>query len=110
FRKSDGRPRGAANAVLTPFRSIATDKKIYPMGAPVLIRFRKPSFKETGEIEQWIPSSGIFLNQDTGGAIKGPGRVDLFLGAGHEAAQTAGSLAQYGEVYFLVRKKRPLVQ
>ena len=46
-----------------------------------------------------------FLNQDTGGVIKGPGRVDLFCGTGSAAELLAGSLKETGELYFLVKKK-----
>jgi membrane-bound lytic murein transglycosylase A len=46
------------------------------------------------------------LNQDTGGAITGPGRVDLFCGSGDEAGAMAGYMKEEGELYFLVKKKR----
>jgi membrane-bound lytic murein transglycosylase A len=46
------------------------------------------------------------LNQDTGGAIVGPGRVDLFCGAGSEAGAVAGYMKEEGELYFLVMKKK----
>ena len=45
------------------------------------------------------------MNQDTGGAIKGPGRVDLFWGQGPEAEIAAGYMQQEGDLYFLMRKK-----
>jgi membrane-bound lytic murein transglycosylase A len=45
------------------------------------------------------------LNQDTGGAIRGPGKVDLFWGQGPDAEVAAGSMQQEGKLFFLLRKK-----
>jgi membrane-bound lytic murein transglycosylase A len=45
------------------------------------------------------------VNQDTGGAIKGAGRVDLFYGQGSSAELAAGNFQHEGELYFLIRKK-----
>ena len=52
--------------------------------------------------EQWPRASRFMLNQDTGGAIKGPGRVDLFCGSGEWADYTAGNMTARGQLYFLV--------
>jgi membrane-bound lytic murein transglycosylase A len=89
---------------LTPWRSIATDSKLFPKGALGMISSRKPVI-ENGMIKSWVPFTRFVLNQDTGGAIKGGGRVDLFCGRGPDAELTAGNLQQDGELYFLVRKK-----
>ncbi len=69
-----------------------------------MIVARKPVI-ENGVIKDWAPFTRFVLNQDTGGAIKGAGRVDVFFGQGPEAELTAGNLQQEGELYFLVRKK-----
>jgi len=53
----------------------------------------------------WKPFSRFALNQDAGGAIKGPGRVDLFCGRGENAEIMAGHLKEEGDLYFLVKKK-----
>jgi membrane-bound lytic murein transglycosylase A len=44
------------------------------------------------------------LNQDTGAAMKGPGRVDLFCGSGEEAGMAAGEMREAGKIYFLQAK------
>ena len=50
--------------------------------------------------------SRLVLNQDTGGAIRGPGRVDVFFGSGAEAGSLAGRMKNVGELYFLAPKAR----
>jgi membrane-bound lytic murein transglycosylase A len=60
---------------------------------------------EQGNVKSRLPFSRFVLNQDTGEAIKGPGRVDLFCGSGDEAEMLAGSLKENGELYFLVKKR-----
>jgi membrane-bound lytic murein transglycosylase A len=105
FRIVDNGPIGALGLPLTSGRSIATDLDLFPKGALAFIKLRKPSFNKNGNIESWKTFSRFVLNQDTGGVIKGPGRVDLFCGTGHEAEMVAGSLKENGELYFLVKKK-----
>jgi membrane-bound lytic murein transglycosylase A len=90
---------------LTPGRSIATDSRLFPRGALALIRTEQPVIGEDGAIREWVPFTRFVLNQDTGGAIRGAGRVDLFWGRGTEAGTAAGAMKQEGELYFLVRKK-----
>jgi membrane-bound lytic murein transglycosylase A len=57
-----------------------------------------------GRIERWEPFTRFVLNQDTGGAITGPGRVDLFWGEGAAAEAAAGNLQHEGELFFLAPK------
>jgi membrane-bound lytic murein transglycosylase A len=104
FRMDMGPSLGNIGVPLTPGRSIATDSKLFPKGALALIATQKPVV-ENGAIKEWVPFTRFVLNQDTGGAIKGPGRVDLFWGQGAEAEIGAGYMQQEGELYFLVRKK-----
>jgi membrane-bound lytic murein transglycosylase A len=105
FRIVDGGPIGAIGEILTPGRSIATDPDLFPKGALAFIRTRKPVLDAEGNVESWIPYSRFVVSQDTGGAIKGAGRVDLFCGHGREAEMLAGSLKERGELYFLVKKQ-----
>jgi membrane-bound lytic murein transglycosylase A len=105
FRIVDGGPVGAIGEILTPGRSIATDPDLFPKGALAFIRMRKPVLDAEGNVESWIPHSRFVVSQDTGGAIKGAGRVDLFCGHGREAEMLAGSLKERGELYFLVKKR-----
>jgi membrane-bound lytic murein transglycosylase A len=77
FRMDMGPPLGNIGVPLTPGRSIATDSRLFPKGALALIATQKPVV-ENGAIKGWVPFTRFVLNQDTGGAIKGPGRADLF--------------------------------
>jgi membrane-bound lytic murein transglycosylase A len=104
FRLDTGPTLGNIGVPLTPGRSIATDSKLFPKGALGFIAAQKPVI-ENGMIKAWAPFTRFVMNQDTGGAIKGPGRVDLFFGQGQEAELSAGNLQHEGELYFLVRKK-----
>jgi membrane-bound lytic murein transglycosylase A len=63
-----------------------------------------PLIDRDGTIHNWIDFSGFTLNQDTGGAIRGPGRVDVFWGSGTYARITAGHMQHPGTLYFLVLK------
>ncbi len=104
FRMDTGPSVGNIKVPLTPGRSIATDSRLLPKGALAMIATTKPVI-ENGQVTRWVPFTRFVVNQDTGGAIKGPGRVDLFWGAGQEAELGAGAMQQEGELYFLMRKK-----
>ena len=106
FRMDMGPSLGNIGVPLTPGRSIATDNKLLPKGALAIIETQKPVI-ENGVIKEWKHFSRFVLNQDTGGAIKGPGRVDLFWGQGSDAQIAAGYMQQEGKVYFLIRKNKP---
>jgi membrane-bound lytic murein transglycosylase A len=105
FRIVEEGPVGSIGVALTGGRSIATDQTIFPRGALAFIKSRKPVIGPGGDIRTWVPFSRFVLNQDAGGAITGPGRVDLFCGRGREAEIMAGHLKEEGELYFLVLKK-----
>jgi membrane-bound lytic murein transglycosylase A len=105
FRRVEEGPVGSIGVALTGGRSIATDQTIFPRGALAFVKTRKPVIGPGGDIRSWVPFSRFVLNQDTGGAITGPGRVDLFCGRGNEAEITAGHLKEEGDLYFLVLKK-----
>jgi len=104
FRLDSGPSLGNIGVALTPGRSIATDSKLMPKGALGFIVSQKPVIVN-GAIKTWTPFTRFVLNQDTGGAIKGPGRVDLFWGPGQEAELSAGNMQHEGELYFLLRKR-----
>jgi len=106
FRKEKGGPFGSIGVPLTPLRSIATDRSVFPRGALCFVETSMPPRNFLGSpTDQWGRVSGFVLNQDTGGAIKGPGRVDFFFGHGPWAEFTAGHLSHYGSIYVLVMKK-----
>lgn len=104
FRLDTGPSLGNIGVPLTPGRSIATDSRLFPKGALALMVSRKPVI-ENGVIKDWTPFTRFVVNQDTGGAIKGAGRADVFFGQGPEAELSAGNLQEEGELYFLVRRK-----
>ena len=76
-----------------------------PPGALALIRASFPFVKADGEIEHHIVSRYV-LDQDTGGAIKGAGRVDYFLGTGKVAGDRAGVTVSDGQLYYLLLKSQ----
>jgi len=106
FRTVKEGPVGSLDVPVTAGRSIATDQTIFPRGALAFIRTRKPVVDANGQVSAWTSFSRFVLNQDTGGAIVGPGRVDLFCGTGSEAGAVAGYMKEEGELYFLVMKKK----
>ena len=106
FTLADDGPYGNIGVPLTPERSIATDGAIFPKGALAYITTQQPLVAEDGEtIAGWRPLGRFALNQDSGGAIRGPGRVDLFWGAGERAATAAGHLRHEGRLYWLLLKE-----
>lgn len=105
FRETDGGPPlGTFSVPVTAGRSIATDKSLMPPGALGLITLPMPERTPTGE---WQPrwTNRFVLNQDTGGAIQGPGRVDLFVGSGPEAGAQAGQINAAGQLFFLLLRE-----
>ena len=105
FRETHGKPAtGSLGVPVTAERSIATDKSLMPPGALVLIRTRIPFIQQNGEMEMRLVSRYV-LDQDTGSAIKGPGRVDIFMGTGKIAGDRAGLVSHTGQMYYLLLKK-----
>ncbi|WP_375510691.1 murein transglycosylase A [uncultured Nostoc sp.] len=104
FQENHGEPaQGSINVPLTAERSIATDKSLMPPGALALIRASIPFANPTGKMEERIVSRYV-LDQDTGGAIKGAGRVDYFLGTGKLAGDRAGVTVSNGQLFYLLLK------
>ncbi len=105
FRKVTEGPLGSLSVPVTPGRSIATDLTLFPRGALAFIECQKPIFARDGVITGWQPFGRYVVNQDTGGAIKGPARVDLFWGSGPLNQIAAGHLRHEGSLFFLVLKE-----
>ena len=80
-------PIGTSNSSLEELRSIAVDPQYIPLGSPVWI-----------EIKGSYPLNRLMVAQDTGSAIKGPSRVDIFFGRGDDAEKMAGQIKDYGRV------------
>ncbi len=101
FREYDGGnwPAGSLGVPVTPQRSVATDKRIFPRGGVVLVDTTIRSL--TGEKKQFTQ---FVTDQDTGGAIRAPGRADLFMGVGPTAGIKAGGQYAEGKLYYLFLK------
>jgi membrane-bound lytic murein transglycosylase A len=97
---------GSINTPITPGRTLALDSRLFPAGAMAWIKAQKPKVNDKGEIVSWESFSRFVMNQDTGGAIKGPARADLFWGSGPYAELAAGHMRQEGELYILIKKPK----
>jgi membrane-bound lytic murein transglycosylase A len=101
FKETTGSPAiGSLGVPVTAQRSIATDKTLMPPGALALIQTELPNAKgdATTSVSRYV------LDQDTGGAIRGAGRVDLFMGTGTTAGEQAGLINHTGQLYYLLLK------
>jgi membrane-bound lytic murein transglycosylase A len=99
--EKDG-PLGSLEVKLTPGRSIALDRRFFPLSGLAFIETQKPVINGNGKIGHWVNLKRFVLNQDTGGAIRGPGRADLFYGNGPYAEVAAGHMQHTGRLYFLI--------
>ncbi|MCM1983930.1 MltA domain-containing protein [Lyngbya confervoides BDU141951] len=105
FRETNGAPAtGSLGVPVSAERSIATDKSLMPPGALALVQTKLPVYTAPGQIE-FQPISRFVLDQDTGSAIKGPGRVDIFMGTGEPARTRAGLVNHVGKLYYLLLKQ-----
>jgi len=98
----DGRPRGCLNEPVTPYRTIATDKRIYPPACLAFLSTTMP--QRRGAAIEDVPLTGFALDQDAGGAIRAAGRCDLYVGIGPEAGELAGRAQNEGRLYYLFLK------
>ncbi|BAY61077.1 MltA domain-containing protein [Calothrix brevissima NIES-22] len=105
FKETSGTPAtGSINVPVTPERSIATDKSLMPPGALALVNTSIPYPNQAGKLE-YRRVNRFVLDQDTGSAIKGPGRVDYFMGTGKLAGDRAGITGGNGSLYYLLLKE-----
>lgn len=107
FRELEGAAVGSLGRPVTPGRSIATDARLFPKGALAFLATERPVAAPDGSVQAWVPLQRFVVNQDTGGAIKGAGRVDVFWGRGAEAELAAGMMKQRGRLFFLVPRTPP---
>lgn len=105
FRFLQEGPLGSLEVPITAGRSVATDARLFPKGALAFIATQKPVVDSSGQLTGWQPFSRFVLNQDTGGAIRGPQRVDLYFGTGADAADFAGFMNSPGKLYFVLLKR-----
>lgn len=93
-------PLGAQNVPLTAGRSIAVDKRRHVYGLPVWIETELPR----DDSRETLPLRRLTVAQDTGSAIVGPARADIYFGHGDVAAREAGSLKHHGRFVLLLPK------
>lgn len=91
-------PLGSQQVPLTPERSLAVDKKYIPLGAPIWLDTTVP--ENTSQIA--TPFQHLLIAQDTGGAIKGIIRGDVYWGGGDQAAFNAGHMKSQGGYWILL--------
>lgn len=98
---SNESPRGSLNVPLTPGYSVAIDRKVIPLGSLLWLATTRPDGS---------PVQRPVAAQDTGGAIAGEVRADLFWGTGEAAGELAGNMKQPGQIWLLWPKDAPLPQ
>jgi membrane-bound lytic murein transglycosylase A len=94
-------PNGSLGVPLTAGRSVATDPGVYPPGALAYLVSRQPVLDENGNMIGKKMIQRFVFNQDTGAAMQGPGRVDLFFGMGSDAGMAAGVMKEEGRIFLL---------
>jgi membrane-bound lytic murein transglycosylase A len=92
-------PLGSLNVALTPQRSAAVDPSFIALGSPLWLDTTLPGAEPR-------PYRRLLFAQDTGGAIKGPVRADVFFGHGPAAERLAGHMKQPGRLYVLLPQAR----
>lgn len=95
FRLLEDGPMGAQGVTLTAERSLAVDLRYMPLGAPVWMQTHDP-------LDKSKPFNRLMIAQDTGGAIKGVVRGDIFFGAGELATKRAGNMKRPGQYFILL--------
>lgn len=96
-------PFGAQGVALTPGRSLAVDRKLFFYGLPVWLETETVATPSV----RTLPWNRLMVAQDTGGAIKGPVRGDIFFGNGPEAQELAGYMKNKGRYYVLLPRSLP---
>jgi membrane-bound lytic murein transglycosylase A len=108
FARSKQRAVTSLGVPATPGRTVAADPAFSPKGALAFVSFSKPTFSHA-EPSDTVPASSeevgrFVLDQDSGGAITGTGRIDLFWGRGENAGRYAGALQDSARIWYLVPK------
>lgn len=107
FRVLENGPLGSLEVPVTGGRSMATDARLFPKGALAWIQTQIPMIDGDGKLAGWRPIARFVLNQDTGGAIRGLQRADLYFGSGEEPGGLAGYMNRPGRIFFLMLKQDP---
>ncbi len=94
---AQAQPRGGSGAPLTPLRSVAVDKRVWPYGLPFFIDSTLPWRNAEPE-----PFRRLVMSQDTGAAIVGAARADIYFGLGREAGARAAEIRHHGQFFILL--------
>jgi membrane-bound lytic murein transglycosylase A len=94
---------GAADVQLTPGRSLAVDRTLHTFGTPIFINAALPWGREA----RFTPFQRLMIAQDTGSAIVGPARGDIFVGSGLAAGRAAGLIRHVPDGFFVLRPREP---
>ena len=109
FTETKGGPFGSIGQPVTADISIATDKSIFPPAGPVIVATALSTGNEDHAKLKDAPNRGVSyvalrLDQDTGGAIRAPGRTDLYMGEGDANERRAGGQYAEGKLFYLIAK------
>jgi membrane-bound lytic murein transglycosylase A len=104
FTENDGGPFGSIGVPVTDYRTIATDKQVFPRACLAYVVTDVPRFGADRGIEM-KPYREFMLDQDTGGAIRSAGRTDIYQGTGPEAELLAGYTCSEGKLYYIFVKE-----
>lgn len=107
FEINKGEPKTYSGTPVVSGRTIATDRSLFPKGSIALLEYEKPKFAKPEDVEAAGTErvQRLVFDQDTGGAIRGGGRVDLFTGRGKDAKQVAGVMKNPGKLFYFAPKK-----
>jgi membrane-bound lytic murein transglycosylase A len=102
---NEGEPIGAQGVPLTPGRSIAVDR-LHEYGTPFFIEGNLP----IESVKPVSPFGRLMIAQDTGSAIVGPARADLYWGAGDDAGRIAGRIRHPGRFVMLLPRELDMIE
>ena len=104
FTEIEGNPNGSLGFEVTAYRTLATDKTIFPRGG--LTYVNTPA--DWAELASGATVHHTMLDQDTGGGIRTAGRADIYLGIGDDAEALAGETLVEGQLYYLFLREELL--
>ncbi len=102
FQETSGGPFGSIGTPVTEYRTIATDKEVFPRACLAFVDTRLSRLYEG--TPQDLPFASFVLDQDTGGAIRAAGRCDVYMGVGDQAGIVAGRTGAEGQLYYIFVK------
>ena len=104
FREAPQGVRGSLGVPLTAERSAAADPLYWPPAGIAVLSSEQPRFDSAGVLQAWQPFMRLVFFHDSGAAIKGRRRLDLFMGGGSSAALAAGHMNRPGRLYLLLKR------